>query len=47
MKVHPRNEGSDSIDLAMLIGMPVSIAVLTAIIWWLSLDLQSMTGAGG
>ena len=35
MKSHPRNEGSDNLDLAILVGMPVVTAVLIGVIWYL------------
>lgn len=42
MKVHPRNEGSDTVDMILLAGMPIAIFVLTAVVVWLAMDLQNV-----
>ncbi len=38
MKVHPRNEGTEQIDLVLLALMPVSIIVLCGLIAYMALD---------
>lgn len=38
MKSHPRNEGTSSIDMALLALMPVSIAALLVLIAYMAAD---------
>lgn len=47
MKVHPRNAGTSTVDLVILAGMPIATAIIGAVIYWLAMDLQAMSGAVG
>ena len=40
-KVHPRNEGTSGLDLAILLFMPISVAILGGIIWYLGALLNA------
>lgn len=44
MKVHPRNEGTSTVDLAILVAMPVVTAILCVVIYFLAVPLTTMTG---
>lgn len=46
MKVHPRNEGTSTTDLIMLIGMPVSMVILIAAITYFAVASLHMTTHG-
>ena len=45
MKVHPRNEGTSTVDLVILVGMPVITAILCVVIYFLAVDLTTLSGA--
>ena len=44
MKVHPRNEGTSSVDLVMLILMPLSIVLLLAAITYFTVTSLHVAG---
>ena len=46
MKVHPRNADSNGVDFAILVGMPVVMAILCVVVYFLGAQLQAHGGGG-